>query len=279
MFDKYPGKRVFITGAGSGLGLAFAMEFAKFGWTIGITDIREERLEQASAAIQAAGGKACKYLFDVNDYDKFALAVADFISQSGGIDVGINNAGIGCGGIMQDTTIETFRQVIDINLMGVVNGCYLFVPTMQKQKAGHILNVASAAAFVAAPRMSAYNVSKAAVLSLSETLRSELHDDNIHVSVLMPTYVRTNIGNDAVGTAEGKRLAQLLVEESNLTPEMVVKETLTRMEKNELYVVMPGKALFLWRFKRLMPELFWRFIQGEVKRRVNAFESESNRLI
>jgi short-subunit dehydrogenase len=279
MFDKYSRKRVFITGAGSGLGLAFAIEFAKSGWTIGITDIREERLDQAATAIQAAGGKVSKYVFDVNDYDKFGLAVADFISKYGGIDIGINNAGIGCGGIMQDTPIETFRRVIDINLMGVVNGCYLFVPTMQIQKSGHILNVASAAAFVSAPRMSAYNASKAAVLSLSETLCAELLEENIHVSVLMPTYVRTNIGNDAVGTAEGKKHAQLLVGESNLTPEMVVKETLLHMERKKLYIILPGNAQFLWRFKRLMPDRFRHFIHGEVKRRISEFESENNRLI
>ncbi len=263
----YPAKRAFITGAGSGLGLAFAVELSEMGWNIAITDVDKERLDAAAQAIQQAGGIAVPYEFDVSDYEKFRQAVGDFERRLDGIDIGINNAGIGCGGYMHELPIEAFRKVIDVNLMGVVNGCHLFVPIMKRQRFGHILNIASAAAFVAAPRMSAYNTSKAGVLALSETLRSELLEDGVIVSVLMPTYVRTNIGKDSLGSVEDNRLAQLLVEQSNLTSEEVAAVTLRKMVAGDLYVVLPSEARFLWRFKRLMPDRFWRFIALEVNRR------------
>jgi NAD(P)-dependent dehydrogenase (short-subunit alcohol dehydrogenase family) len=264
---KFPGKRAFITGAGSGLGLAFALELAADQWNLALTDVNEQRLNDAVTALSQSAGDVVSYNFDVSNYDQFAHAVYDFKGRHGGIDIGINNAGIGCGGYLHEMDINDFRRVIDINLMGVVNGCHLFVPVMKAQSSGHILNVASAAAFVTAPRMSAYNTAKAGVVALSETLRAELYCDNIGVSVLMPTYVRTNIGNDAIGSAEDNRLAQLFVNESKLTAESVAAATLRKVSENQLYVVMPGDAIVLWRFKRHMPDVFWRFISRAAKDR------------
>jgi short-subunit dehydrogenase len=189
-----------------------------------------------------------------------------------GIDIGINNAGIGCGGKLHEVPIEAFRAVIDINLMGAVHGCHLFVPIMRRQRSGHILNVASAAAFVSSPRMSAYNTSKAGVLALSETLRGELADDGVLVSVLMPTYVRTNIGADALGTPDDKAFAKRLVEKSEISAAHVARRSLAKMESEELYVVLPSEARNLWRFKRYFPDRFWRFMNKRVKRMTKVYE-------
>ncbi len=272
---KYPRKRAFITGGGSGLGLAFALDLARAGWTIGITDLNEVTLASAAKTIQDSGGIALSYVFDVSDYEKFKEAVSDFNQHHGGIDIGINNAGIGCGGLIHELPIETFRKVIDVNLMGVVNGCHLFVPIMRSQKSGHILNIASAAAFVNAPRMSAYSTSKAGVMALSENLRAELLDEGVLVSVLAPTYVRTNIGKDTLGPEYENRLSQLFVEDSQVTAEAAAEETLKRMSAGALYVVLPGEAVFLWNFKRLFPERFWRFIAKAAKRRIAEVEKKA----
>lgn len=266
--NKHPGKRAFITGAGSGLGLAFATELARNGWHVALTEVDAQRLDSAAEEVSRCGGAPTTYLFDVADYDKFREAVSDFVLKVGGIDIGINNAGIGCGGKLHEVPIEIFRQVVNVNLMGVVHGCHLFIPIMKQQRSGHILNVASAAAFVAAPRMSAYNTSKAGVLALSETLRGELADDGVLVSVLMPTYVRTNIGVDALGTKADTALAKLLVEQSQLSPEEVARKTLVKMELGELYVVLPSEARNLWRFKRYFPNRFWRFMNQKAKRMI-----------
>ncbi len=265
--QKYPGKRAFITGAGSGLGLAFAADLARVGWNIGISDIDESRLFTASEELSKLGATAVStYLFDVGDYAAFGNSVSAFVEDSGGIEIGINNAGIGCGGLFHEISIELFRRVVEVNLMGVVNGCHHFVPIMRRQRSGHILNVASAAAFVTPPRMSAYNTTKGAVVALSETLHNELHDEGISVSVLMPTYVRTNIGRDALGSVEDNRLASLLVDQSRVTAAEVAHQTFRQMLLQDFYIVLPSDAKFMWNFKRLFPDRFLRFIKREASR-------------
>jgi NAD(P)-dependent dehydrogenase (short-subunit alcohol dehydrogenase family) len=266
--DKHPKKRAFITGAGSGLGLAFATGLAKDGWHLGLSDVNEATLASAADSIRNAGGKPATYVFDVADEEQFQNAVNAFEALHGGIDIGINNAGIGCGGMLEEVPIKTFRRVIDINLMGVVNGCHAFIPVMKKAGRGHILNVASAAGFASLPEMSAYNASKAAVISLSETLRSELFDFGISVSVLMPTYIRTNIGRDAVGPEKSVKRAIGMVNTSKISSEECASFVFSKMSLDELYIVMPEEARFLWRFKRFMPDRFWRFVMNEAKRRV-----------
>ncbi len=268
--DAYPKKRAFITGAGSGLGLAFARALCADGWIVGVTDINEKRLDDAAAALRSIGGSPVSYVFDVAKYDEFEKAVRDFADRHGGIDIGINNAGIGCGGLFDEVSIDEFRKTIEINLMGVANGCHLLVPIMKKQGYGHILNVASAAAFLTAPRMSAYSASKAAVVALSECIRGELADRNIVVSILAPSYVRTNIGNETIGAENDKKFSCMLVDESRISAEEVAHDSLKLMANGNLYIMLPRKARILWRLKRSMPEKYWRLVkkaaEGEVER-------------
>lgn len=268
--QKYPEKRAFITGAGSGLGLAFARALAEDGWNLGITDINQQRLDEAIEALKASGGKPTAYKFDVANYKEFDAAVRQFSQKHGGIDIGINNAGIGCGGLFEEVSIEMFRKTIETDLMGVANGCHLFVPMMRKQGNGHILNVASAAAFVTAPRMSAYSAAKAGVVALSECLRSELSDASIVVSVLCPTYVRTNIGRDCIGSTNEKKYSEMLADSSPISADEVAQAALKNMAEEKLYIVLPNDARFLWRLKRFMPERYWRIIKKvtdkEIKR-------------
>jgi len=267
--QKYPAKRAFITGAAGGLGLAFALELAGDGWKIAMADLHLEKLQEASAQVAAAGAEVEIYCFDVSDYGQFKLAVESFEQKSAGLDFAINCAGLGCGGRIDELSIETFRQIIDVNLMGTVNGCHLFAPLMKRQKSGHILNIASAAAFVSAPMMSAYNVSKAGVVSLSETLRGELADSNVFVTVLMPTYIRTEMGKATLGPEPYKRRSQILMEEkSALAPLEVAQVTLKAVAAAQLYVVLPEQARFLWRFKRLLPNRFWPAVKVEAERRI-----------
>lgn len=272
--EKYPKKRAFITGAGSGLGLAFANALAGDGWNLGITDIDQQRLDEAASAVKSKGGNPSSYNFDVSNYKEFDSAVKQFTQNHGGIDIGINNAGIGCGGLLEELSIEHFRKTIEVDLMGVANGCHLFVPFMRKQGHGHILNVASAAAFVAAPRMSAYSTAKAGVVALSECLRSELSDGNIFVSVLCPTYVRTNIGKNTIGTESEKKYSEMLAADSPISPEEVVQTSLQNMADEKLYIVLPHDARFLWRLKRFMPEKYWQFVKKMTEKEIERLEAK-----
>lgn len=266
--QQYSSKRAFITGAAGGVGLAFALELAADGWKIAMADLDIEKLKVAAAQVTSAGGVAESYSFDVSDYAQFKVAVENFKQKIGGIDFAINCAGLGCGGCIDELSIETFRKIIDVNLMGTINGCHLFAPMMKAQKSGHILNIASAAAFISPPMMSAYNISKAGVVSLSETLRGELADSNVYTTVLMPTYIRTAMGKATLGPELYNRRSQYLMEDSALDPSEVARMTLAAVAAKQLYVVLPGRARFLWRLKRLLPNRFWAVVKFGAEKRI-----------
>jgi len=267
---KFPSKRAFITGAASGLGKEMSLLLAKDGWTIGMSDINESALQEAAKVITNAGGKALTYQFDVADEQQYTIVVDDYLSKTSGIDLLINNAGVGDGGGIGEYPLDNWRWMIGINQMGVLYGCHLFIPAMKRQKSGHIINIASAAAFTSSPKMGAYNMTKAAVRSLSETLSIELNDDNIDVSVVMPTFIKTNIMQYARGTELATRTGNELVNRTNVTSQAASKEILTRAGKGELNIVFPRGAKIFYALKRFMPNTFRKIIM----KRFAEFEEE-----
>lgn len=257
--EIYPTHRAFVTGAASGLGRALCTALAADGWTIGICDIMEEELKQTRQLISRLGGRAIAYNFDVSNDYAFQQAAHHFISEVGGIDILINNAGVGDACLFGEYPLEHWKWMIGINQMGVIYGCHFFVPVMKRQRSGHIINISSAAAFSCAATMAPYNVSKAAVLSLSETLYVELFPDNVNVSVVMPTFFRTNIMQHSKGMMEQKVLAEYLLATSGLEAEEVACYILQQAGKKKFYIIYPFRAKCLYGFKRCFPSLFLRF--------------------
>lgn len=253
---SHPAKRAFITGAASGLGKAFCIELAKDGWNLGMADINVKELETAAAEMTALGGKTWLYPLDVSDKDQYAKVAQAFLTDAGGIDLLFNNAGVGDGGAFEEYGLENYEWMVGINQMGVVYGCHYFIPAMKKQRSGHILNTASAAAIGCAPTMGAYNMTKAAVVAISETLYGELMDHNIQVSCIQPTYFRTNVVQYARGGELVKKATQLFIEKSGLEADTVAQEILNRAGKKELYIILPEAARKMWLFKRLAPTWF-----------------------
>jgi short-subunit dehydrogenase len=254
--QTYPLKRAFITGAASGLGKALALELANDGWTIGMADINMIALEAAGKEIEIAGGVPLIFPLDVSDKDQYRDVVKVFLSTTGGIDLLFNNAGVGDGGVFEEYSLENYEWMVGINQMGVLYGCHYFIPIMKQQRSGHILNTASAAAIGCAPTMAAYNMTKAAVLAISETLYGELMDHGIRVSCILPTYFKTNVIQFARGGDIVKKATQRFIEKSGLEADTVAKEILTRAGKNELYIILPKDARKMWFFKRLAPTWF-----------------------
>lgn len=253
---SHPAKRAFITGAASGLGKAFCIELAKDGWNLGMADINVKELETAAAEISALGGKIWLYPLDVSDKEQYGKVAQAFLADAGGIDLLFNNAGVGDGGAFEEYGLENYEWMVGINQMGVVYGCHYFIPSMKKQRSGHILNTASAAAIGCAPTMGAYNMTKAAVVAISETLYGELMDHNIQVSCIQPTYFRTNVVQYARGGDLVKKATQLFIEKSGLEADTVAQEILNRAGKKELYIILPEAARKMWLFKRLAPTWF-----------------------
>lgn len=257
---KFPSKRAFITGAGSGLGKEMSLLLAKDGWTVGMSDINGEALAEAAKLVGDAGGKPLTYQFDVASEEQYTEVVDDYLAKTSGIDVLINNAGVGDGGGIDEYSLDNWRWMIGINQMGVLYGCYLFVPAMKRQKSGHIINIASAAAFASSPKMGAYNMTKAAVRSLSETLSVELDADNIGVSAVMPTFIKTNIMQFARGTEQATSVGKEMLNRTNVTAQEAAKEILKRAGKGELNIVFPREAKIFYVLKRFMPNTFRKLI-------------------
>lgn len=250
---QYPQKRAFITGAASGLGKALCLELAKDAWTLGICDLNGEKLDETAQEIKKSGGTSISYILNVADKIHYQQVAEDFLMKSKGIDVLFNNAGVGDGGEIGEYALENWEWMVSINQMAVIYGCHFFVPIMKKQKSGHIINTASIAAIAAMPKMGSYNVTKAAVLALSETLYTELYEFGIKVSCVMPSFFKTNIIQYARGSAETKVLANKMVNESPITAETIAKQVLKQAGKGKLHIVLIRDAKFLYWFKRYFP--------------------------
>ena len=249
-----------ITGAGSGIGAAFAAELARRGGRIVCSDIDEKAARATADAIIAGGGSALAIHCDVTQIDDVQRLAADAQDWFGGPPtLVINNAGVGAGGTpIGETSLDDWSWVLSINLWGPINGCHVFTPILREARYGGIINVASAAAFGAAPGMAAYNVSKAGVLSLSETLAAELSGSGVNVTVLCPTFVKTNIVESGRITAQSSQLADRLMRWTGFSSERVARMCLDTNDRGGLYCMPQPDARIGWGIKRFTPTVYTR---------------------
>lgn len=253
-----------VTGAGSGIGRAFAVEIARRGGRVVCADVDGVTAKETAGII---GEQATSHVCDVADADAVA-ALADAAEQWFGkpVDLAVNNAGIGAGGsVVGDMPLDLWRRTVDVNLWGVVHGCHVFAPRMRAAGRGGIVNVASAAGFAAAPRMAAYNVTKAGVLALSETLAAELSGTGVGVTVLCPTFVKTNIVNPDTIDDAAARLATTAMKWTGVSAGSVARAALDALDRDRLHVVPQLDAKVIWQAKRLLPATYTRAL-GVVER-------------
>ena len=248
-----------VTGAGSGIGRSFAMELARRGGTVVCADIHLETAQETVNLIQSlTSSNAYAVQCDVG-LKEDVKALAEQAEQLLGhpVTLLINNAGVGLGGKFDEVSLEDWQWCMHVNLWGVIHGCHYFVPQFKQQGFGAIINVASAAGFTAAPEMTAYNVTKASVLALSETLSAELRSANIRVNVLCPTLVPTNIMKNGRLPKSYSGLAdQLLMNHAFIDSEQVAKKTLNQLDANKLYTIPQPDAKLFWWMKRISPQLY-----------------------
>lgn len=248
-----------VTGAGSGIGRAFALELAARGGEVVCSDIDEERAQETVRMIRRIhGGAGYAVVCDVSRReDVESLAMHAELIFGGPPTLVVNNAGVGIGGKpVGEIGFEDWQWAMGINMWGVVHGSEIFVPRLRAAGRGGIINVASAAGFAAAPSMGPYNVSKAAVMSLSETMAAELSGSGVAVTVLCPTFVRTNVARDGRITAASQQLAETLMRWTGFTPEQVARTTLDANDRGRLYVVPQLDAQVIWHLKRHFPTLY-----------------------
>jgi NAD(P)-dependent dehydrogenase (short-subunit alcohol dehydrogenase family) len=248
------GKRIFVTGGASGFGRAIAERWARAGYRVCIGDIHEARGAETLASLRALGATAHSLRCDVTS-DSDVAGAAKWLEESwGGVDVVVNNAGVAIGGSITEISMDDWRWIVDINLLGVVRGCKTFTPLFQKQGHGHFVNVSSMAGLIHPPMMSAYNATKAAVVAISETLSVELARDNITVTVVCPSFFRTNLTETMrAGSADIAAVTHKLVNKASRGADEIADLTFKGVQRGDFHVLTHADGRAAWMMKRLAP--------------------------
>jgi NAD(P)-dependent dehydrogenase (short-subunit alcohol dehydrogenase family) len=254
------GKTVLVTGAASGIGKETALAFARRGADLAICDIDEAGLAQTEKQARDLGRDVLARRVDVakaSEMSVFADAVHEKVDA---VAILMNNAGVGLGGGFLHTSLEDWEWIVGINLWGVINGCHYFLPRMVARRSGHVVNVASAAGYVAGEALAAYSTTKFAVFGLSEALRDELAQHAIGVTTVCPGLINTPItrsarmrGPDA--TEEARQRIVDIYQRRNYGPERVARNILRAVQRNRGVAPISSEAWAMYYMKRLAPGL------------------------
>lgn len=262
--------RVVITGGGGGLGRAFAKHFAQKGASVLVADVDRAGAESTKSLAEGIGGRAFATTCDVAKPGDVAALAREAIDVMGGVDVVVNNAGVAVAGPTGDVPLEDWEWIMGINLWGVIYGCHTFAPILKRQGSGHIINIASLAAIAQAPNMAPYNVTKAGVVALSETLYAELRYTGVGVTVVCPSFFQTNIMNAGRTTGmpgDAQGLVAKLMKRSKVQADDVVNDAVRAAEKGKLYSLPHREGVLTWGMKRLVPNLFHGSIVARASKR------------
>ncbi len=242
---KLKGKLVLITGGAAGIGFCTAEEFAKAGSRLILTDLDQARLDEAAKKLRAAGAEVYTYVNNVADRAAVEKLAQDVIARFGGLDVLINNAGVGLTKELKDTTYAEWEKLLNIDFWGPLHFVYAFLPSMIERRSGHIVNISSGQVFYRLPTWGAYAAVKMAVGGFSEVLHYELQEYGINVTTVYPYLVNTGFYNDVKAETFGTKLSMKLLPYYAQSPETLGKVILKAVKKNkqaELVTVMniPG---------------------------------------
>jgi NAD(P)-dependent dehydrogenase (short-subunit alcohol dehydrogenase family) len=264
-------QKVLISGAGSGLGKALAIRYARAGAEVCVSDVNVEAGQQVADLITADGSKAFFLQCDITkqwDVDKLALNLAERWSS---LDVLINNAGVATAGLLEYESMEQWQWVLDINVLGHVRMTKAFLILLKASKADNraIINIASQAGITTAPGMGSYSVSKAAIVSFSETSYLELVHDDIHVAVVCPAFFATNLSDSLRTEQPGmKEVVDKLSKKTGLGADDIAEQIFKQVADNKFMIITHKDGRSAHRLKRFLP--IERYL-NIVKKRTKAF--------
>lgn len=253
------GKTALVTGGASGIGKATALAFARRGADLILCDVNEAGLAATAQEIRAIGRDVFTRRVDVADRDEmrdFAEAVHARIEA---VDILMNNAGVGLGAGLLETSLDDWDWIVGINLRGVIHGCHYFVPAMvRRARGGHVINLSSTAGYVASEALLAYSTTKFAVLGLSEALRDELRRHGIGVTAVCPGVIDTPIAANARmrGVQAMPKVRDGVIEafrRRNYPPARVAENILKAVQRNRAVAPISPEAWFAYLAKRVAP--------------------------
>jgi NAD(P)-dependent dehydrogenase (short-subunit alcohol dehydrogenase family)/pimeloyl-ACP methyl ester carboxylesterase len=270
---EFANQLVVVTGAGSGIGRETALAFGRLGAEVVIAELNETAGEETASELRTLGATAHAYQVDVSDVASMEDFAKRVITDHGVPDIVVNNAGIGIAGSFLDTTAADWERIVDINLLGVVHGCRLFGSAMaDRLEGGYIVNVASAAAYMPSRMLSAYSATKAAVLSLSESIGAELRDYGVGVSAICPGLIDTPITTSThyvgVSPEEEREAGQKMAKRykrRNYPPSKVANAIVKAVRERKPVVPVTPEAVGARYLSRLSPAAMRRLARVEVK--------------
>ena len=249
--------KIFITGASSGIGQALAQYYAKEGAIIGLAARRADLLTKLKDSLPT---ETAIYALDVRDADALEKAAQDFIARFGSPDIVIANAGVSAGTLTENKDdLNTFKGVIDINLLGMVHTFQPFIKSMKQAKKGSLVGIASVAGVRGLPGAGAYSASKAAVITYLESLRVELLPDGINVTTIAPGYIKTPM------TDINEYAMPFL-----MAPDIAAQKFAQAIAKKKRFIVIPWQMGWLAKIMRCLPPFLWDYLMKHAPRKAHA---------
>ena len=250
------GLKAVITGAGSGIGRALALQLNRDGCELFLSDVNEEGLNQTHALLERGEVPCEARVVDVADRQAVHAWADDIASSAGHVDIVVNNAGVGLGSRVDEMRYEDLDWLMGVNFWGVVHGTMAFLPLLKKSRQGHLVNISSVFGLIGVPTQSAYNAAKFAVRGFTESLRQEMRGSNVHVCCVHPGGIATNIarnsrGNDESMTADmrDERFRQL----ARTSPESAAAQILASIERQKPRLLIGLDAKLMSIVSRLFP--------------------------
>ncbi|QDG53473.1 SDR family NAD(P)-dependent oxidoreductase [Persicimonas caeni] len=260
--EQFEDKVVAVTGAAGGIGRALAIEFARRGAHLAVSDVDEQGLKETAAMVRTYDVEAHAKTVDVADREAVYAWAEEVVEEFGRVNVIVNNAGVACTASVEDLSYEDFEWLMGINFWGVVYGTKAFLPHLRASGEGHVVNISSVFGLIAQPSQSAYNAAKFAVRGFTESLRAELEYEGAPVSAtsVHPGGVKTNIARSGrfADTGALERSPDEIIEEferklARLSPEGAALQIIEAVRKDERRVLVGTDAQIIDLVQRLMP--------------------------